>query len=251
MTFRSTQALCPMLVLMLGSTVPIVSLTARSAHSPQVAASPQDRLAALKKSLQDSQTRIRGYEWVETTIISLKGEEKSRRQQRCYYGADGALQKVPIGDAPAAAPPPAGGRRGGRLKAKIVENKKDDMKEYMERAAALIHQYLPPNPADIQRAQAAGHVTIGGPDPKQPHVDIADYLKPGDRLSIELDAAANRLLGLSVSSYLDKPDEVVSVGVEMASLPDGTSYTAQTTLDATAKNIRVVIQNAGYRHLSR
>jgi hypothetical protein len=32
-------------------------------------------------------------------------------------------------------------------------------------------------------------------------------------------------------------------------LSDGTSYTAQTTLDAAAKEIRVVIQNAGHHPL--
>ena len=46
-----------------------------------------------------------------------------------------------------------GGRGGGRLKEKIVENKKDEMAEYMEKAAALIHQYVPPDPEQIQKAK--------------------------------------------------------------------------------------------------
>jgi hypothetical protein len=33
----------------------------------------------------------------------------------------------------------------------------------------------------------------------------------------------------------------------MNTLPDGALYAAQTTLDAKAKNVRVVIQNAGHR----
>ena len=78
-----------------------------------------------------------------------------------------------------------------------------------------------------------------------------DYLKPGDRLSIDVDAAANRLLGLTVASYLDQPDDAVVLAVQLGALTDGTSYTAQTTLDAAAKNIRVVIQNAGHRPLAR
>src|SRR6185369_7425879 len=97
--------------------------------------------------------------WVETTSISLKGEEKSRKQQRCYYGADGKLQKIAMGTpAPAPAPPAPSGGRSGRLKAKVVENKKDEMKDYMEKAASLIQQYLPPKPEDIQRAKDAGKV---------------------------------------------------------------------------------------------
>ena len=81
---------------------------------------------------------------------------------RCYYGADGKLQKLPMGDAPAAAPAPAArsGGRGGRVKGAIVENKKDEMKDYMERAAALIHQYVPPNPAKIQSVKDAKKLAV-------------------------------------------------------------------------------------------
>jgi hypothetical protein len=50
-------------------------------------------VGALKATLAASQATLRQYEWIETTVVSLKGEEKSRKQQRCYYGADGTLQK--------------------------------------------------------------------------------------------------------------------------------------------------------------
>src|SRR5262249_49937201 len=85
---------------------------------------PEQRVAALKQSMQQSQTRLHQYEWIETTIIKLKGEEKSRKVMRCYYGADGKLTKVPMPDAApkAEAKPERGGRGGGRLKAKVVES---------------------------------------------------------------------------------------------------------------------------------
>ena len=78
----------------------------------------------------------------------MKGEEKSRKQNRCYYGADGKVQKVAIGRR-AEAPREQGGGRGteeggGAIKGAIVENKKDDIQDYMEQAAALIHSYVPP-----------------------------------------------------------------------------------------------------------
>jgi hypothetical protein len=228
-----------------------ISLGAQS-QPPAPGPTPQERVAALKQTLQESQTRIRNYEWIETTIVSLKGEEKSRNQKRCYYGADGTLQKLPVGGAPSPQPEPqSGGRRGGRLKAKVVENKKDDMKEYVERAAALVKQYVPPNPADIQRAKDAGKVTTGTAGPGRARLEFVDYIKPADRLSIDVDPTANRLLGLAVATYLDKPEDAVTLAVELGSLNDGTSYTAQTTLDATAKQIRIVIQNAGYRPVVR
>ena len=41
------------------------------------------------------------------------------------------------------------------MKGKIVENKKDEMQDYMERAVTLIHTYVPPSPAQIQKAKDA------------------------------------------------------------------------------------------------
>jgi len=246
MTSCPTQTMCVVAIVTLGA-----SFAARSPAAPQAGPSPKERVAALKQSMQESQTKLRQYEWIETTIISLKGEEKSRTQKRCYYGADGTLQKVPMGSpAPAQQPSASGGRRGG-VKAKVVENKKEDMKEYMERAAALVQQYVPPKPADIQRAKDAGKVTANPAGPGLVRLEFPDYVKPGDRLSIDVDAAANQLRGLSVASYLDQADDAVALAVELGTLADGTSYTAQTTLDAAAKKIRVVIQNAGHHPLAR
>ncbi len=72
-------------------------LVAQGAQPP----SPDQIVAGLKQNLAESQKRLRQYEWIETTIISLKGEEKARKQARAYYGADGKLTKVPMGTPPA------------------------------------------------------------------------------------------------------------------------------------------------------
>src|SRR4249919_198203 len=111
-----------------------------AAQQPAPAGGAPDRVAAFKQSMQEGLARIRTYEWVETTIISLKGEEKARKQNRAYYGADGKVQKVPIGGAPPAAKDGGGGGRrgGGKLKEKVVENKKEDIQDYMENAVKLI-----------------------------------------------------------------------------------------------------------------
>lgn len=209
---------------------------------------PPERVAALKQSMAASQKRLRQYEWIETTVISMKGEEKSRKQQRCYYGADGTLQKVPIEESAAA---PSGGRRGGRLKQRVVENKKEEMQDYMERASSLVHHYVPPNPDLIESARNAGKLAIRPGPAGQVGLDFTDYLKQGDRLGIEMDAKANRLLAVNVASYLDGPDDAVTLAVQFGVLEDGTSHVAQSTLDAKAKSVRVVIQNSGYRPIGR
>jgi hypothetical protein len=227
-------------------------------NAQQPAAAPaaaKDSVAALKQSLAQGQALVRKYEWVETTIISLKGEEKARKQNRVYYGADGKLQKTPIGEAAPPTQQASGGRGGGRgrgkVKEQIVENKKEDMQEYMQKAVALVHQYMPPKPELIQAAKDAGRVTPQSQGDGRVKLEIAQYLQPGDKLSIDVDAAASHLLGVAVETYLEKKDDPVTLAVQMATLPDGAFYAAQTTLDAKAKNIRVVIQNSGYRPSSK
>src|SRR6187401_2800196 len=110
------------LVIVVVSTVTVLSVASGAAQAPPT---PDQLVATLKQNLSESQKRLRQYEWVETTVISLKGEEKARKQQRAYYGADGKLTKTPIGEPkPAAAQQGGGGGRGSRVKKQIVENKK-------------------------------------------------------------------------------------------------------------------------------
>jgi hypothetical protein len=213
--------------------------------TPQGAPSPEQRVAALKQSIQESQAQLRKYEWIQTTIVSLKGDEKNRKQERCYYGADGTVQKVLLDDQSAAPP------QGGRLKQRIVANKKEDMKEYMDAAVSLIEQYVPPKPADIDSAKTRQTIAIRPGQGGRVRVAFTDYIKPGDQLAVDVDGAANRVLGVSVNTYLDTAQDAVTLAVGFRTLPDGTSYAAQTTLTAPAKNITVVVQNSGHRPVER
>jgi hypothetical protein len=235
----------------------VISLAPRlEAQQPPPAGGGQpDQVAALKQSIVEGTKKLAQYEWVETTVISLKGEEKSRKINRCYYGADGKVQKVPL-DQPAAKPEAQGGGRpgrrgGGKVKDQIVENKKDDMTDYMQRAAALIHSYVPPSPAQIQAVKDGGRLSATPQAGGKVRLELKQYLKAGDALTIDLDPAANRLLAVGVNSYLDKPEDVVTLAVQMNTLADGAFYAAQTTLDAKAKNVQVVITNSGHKPMAR
>jgi len=209
------------------------------AQAPQP--SLQERVAALKTTFATSQANLRQYEWIETTVVSLNGEEKSRKQQRCYYGADGVLQKVLVD----ASPPPA--TKPG-LRGRIIANKKAELTAYMQSAVSLVKSYVPPDPARIQASKDAGKVTIQVLDPgKRAQVNFRDYQKPGDNLAIVIDLANNVVAGLGVSSYLDSPTDIVTLDAKMGQLNDGTIYTSDTTLNASAKNLTVTVQNTGYR----
>jgi hypothetical protein len=50
---------------------------------------------------------------------------------------------------------------------------------------------------------------------------------------------------------VDQADDAAALAVPFGTLRNGTSYPAQTTLDAAAKKIRVVIQTAGHHPLAQ
>ena len=224
-----------------------ISLLALVLASPGIAVaqgpqpSVQERVAALKSTFAASQANLRQYEWIETTVVSLNGEEKSRKQQRCYYGADGVLQKVLVDASP---PPPA---KPG-LRGRIIAHKTAELTDYMKSAVALVKSYVPPDPARIQASQNAGKVSIQVLDPgKRAQVNFHDYQKPGDNLAVVLNLTNNVVAGVGVSSYLDSPTDVVTLDAKMGQWNDGTIYTSDITLNAAAKNLTVTVQNAGYR----
>jgi hypothetical protein len=207
------------------------------AQSPDV----QQRVAALKQSVAKDQQSIRQYEWIETTVISLKGDQKSRQQKQCYYGADGVLQKVPV-----SASPPPDKKRG--IRGRIVEKKTAELTDYMKQAVALVKTYVPPDPARIQAVKDAGKVSVDLPGGgRGARVNFSGYGRPGDLLSIEVDPASNRVIGLTVGSYLDDAKDTVTLDVRFASLDDGTGYPATELLVAKAKDLSVSVTNSGYR----
>ena len=209
------------------------------AQAPQP--SLQERVAALKSSFAASQVALRQYEWIETTVVSLNGEEKSNKQQRCYYGADGALQKVLID----ASPPPA--TKPG-LRGRIIANKKAELTDYMQRAVGLVKSYVPPDPSKLQAVKDAGKVSIQMLDPgKRAQLNFHDYQLPGDNLAIAIDITNNIVSGVGVSTYLDSATDVVTLSADMGQLNDGTIYTSSVTLNAAAKNLIVTVKNSGYR----
>ena len=60
----------------------LVMSAAAARPAGQAAPTPDQIVAALKQNLAESQKRLRQVQWIETTVISLKGEQKSRKQQR-------------------------------------------------------------------------------------------------------------------------------------------------------------------------
>ena len=221
----------------------LLSVASPIAAQQPAAPGGTDHVAAVKQSLAQSAAALRQYQWVETTAVSIKGEEKSRTQNTCYYGADGKVQKTPIAAAPASDSRDKRGVRG-----KIVENKKEDISESAKEAVALVKQYVPPDPARIQAAKDAGKLSVVPPDPQgRAQVVIKDYVKAGDSLTIDVNAVTDVISGVTVATFTDSAKDAVALKVSFGALPDGTVYAAAIHLDVAAQNLAVAIENSGYK----
>jgi len=203
-----------------------------------------ERIASLKATLAESQVALRQYQWIETTVVSVKGEEKSRKQEQCYYGADGKLQKVLLSESASESP-----KRG--LRGLIAEKKKEEMTGYMQEAVWLVRQYIPPDPSRIQAVKDAGKVALQLLEPgKRVRMVFMDYLKSGDSLSLDVDLTNNHPLSANVKSYLDSDKEPVTLAITFGTLNDGTTYVSSSMLDAKGKELNVTVENSGYRKMT-
>jgi hypothetical protein len=201
----------------------------------------QQKLAAVQQSMAENKQKLQQYQWIETTQITLKGDAKPPTQNLCSYGADGRVQKTPIG-------PPPEQPSGGRAKEKIITKKKEEMQDYMGNVKALLSLYVPPDPQKMQKAYQAGKVSLN-PAGGAVNLIFKDYALPGDQMTLTFDTAARKISSLNINTYMEEPKNAVTLQVQMASLPDGTNYVQQTVLNAAAKQMVVTTTNSKYQKL--
>lgn len=202
----------------------------------------QETIGMIKKNLADSKEKIKKYEWIETTTTFMKGEQKALKQNQCYYSVDGKLTRVQTGATTQSKGP-------GGLRGKIAANKKEELSDYVKKSIAKVQTYLPPDPGKIQKIYADGKVSIQVLEPgKKFKLSFPDYNEKGDMLTVSLDKVAQKIMALSVTTSVDNPQEKVVFNITYNNLPDGTQYAGNTTLDAQAQNLKIVIENSGFKN---
>jgi hypothetical protein len=201
----------------------------------------QEKVAAVKQSMAANKQQLSQYQWIETTQLTLKGDQKPPTQDMCQYGPDGTVQKTPMGPPPA---PPS----GRRLKQKVIANKTAEMKDYMGDVKSLIAMYVPPAPQRIEQARQANNISLN-PGGGVVNLVFTNFVQQGDQMIIAFDTAAKKVVSLNINTYMGQEKDAVTLQVQMASLPDGTNYTQQTVLDAKAKQLVVTTTSSDYRRL--
>ena len=220
--------------------IPILAFgLALAAQSPEL----QQKAAAAKEAAARNQQALRSYSWITKTELSLKGEVKNTKIESCQYGPDGQVHKTELSDPPA----PQEKKRG--VRGKVIAKKTGEMKKELEDSAALVHSYIPPTAEKIQAAIAAGKLSIS-PGAGTAAIRFADYNKPGDSLTLTMDSASKSIEKIAIDTYLETPEDKVTLNVSFQSLPDGTNYAASTVLSIPGDKIEVQVENSNYQKLA-
>lgn len=203
----------------------------------------QQKLAAVKASASENQQRLHQYTWTETTTITANGRQMPPKVATASYGADGKVHKIPVEGNSSEA---SRGRRGGRLMQRVMQKKKAEMKDYAQQVSHVIGLYVPPSPQKMEQAFKAKKVSFNHSG-NMADLVFKDYALRGDSMTIGIDKASHKMRSLDVKTYLDTPQDPVTLAVQFASLPDGTNHPSRTVLDAQGKHLHVVTTNTDYR----
>jgi hypothetical protein len=191
--------------------------------------------------MAENTAKLKQYTYMQKTQVYFKGELKRTKLSQVHFDTTtGEKVVVPMSSDDSDQQPDQG--RGGRLRARIVEKKRDEMKEYVERLVGLMHQYLPPNPDRIKAAMPRAEITppAGG----SAKIALSNYLKPGDKETFAIGSESKRLDQIAISSSLD--DDPVSFTVDFARLPDDTNYPSMATIKSEAKGLEIRVTTSDY-----
>jgi hypothetical protein len=207
----------------------------------------QARVTELKESSAKNKQELAQYTWTERVTISLKGQQRKQERFQVRMGPDGKPIKTPID-----APSQDQSARGGRLRQRIVEKKKEEFEDYAQSMKDLAPQYIPPEKDLIQDAYAKGNISItpgAGGQPGRVQFLIHNYIRRGDSVTIVFDKDQKQLVSISIHSWIDDPSDVMNLSVRFDKLPNGPSHATGATMEGVRKQLTVVTQNDNYRKL--
>lgn len=195
---------------------------------------------------KENAQKLKAYTWKQRLELQLKGETKKVLLNQMRYDVDGKQQKTPLSTGEPEQQAPAAGRRGGRLKAKVIENKKEEFKEMMEGLAALVISYGHIPPDQLKAALSQANV-IPGQDQLQgaAGVQMASVMQSGDSLTVWVDTKTLLFRRIEInSSYEKKP---VTVTADYSAVSGGPNYMAKAVLQYPAKELLLRIDNFEYQ----
>ena len=211
-------------------------------QGPMIREAIQRKLAAIKESAAANKAALRQYAWTETVVLTARGEQRPPKTFMCKYGPDGNVVRTPTG-------PPQQQGGGGPLKQRMMEKAKEEFEAEMQKIRATIGLYVPPDGQKMEQAFQSGNANIDRPGAGEGGLDFKNYAKPGDSMALDFNMNTKKLSGLNVHTYLDDPSQAMSLAVQFATLPDGTNYSSNITIQVPSKSMAVNITNSNYQKI--
>jgi hypothetical protein len=195
------------------TTVVVVLALHATAQQPQ-------QLNPLLAGMSANAKQLRQYSFKQRTEIYVAGDLKNAKLDDVHYSTSGERISIPLNEQK---PPAESHRRGlgARLVAKKIEEKKEEMKDYVERLMALSSRYLSPEPGKLQAAMANAEITTGGGN-DQLRITLNHYVKHGDRMTMSFNAATKKPTRTEVHTTLD--DGPVAIVLTYDEIHDGPTY---------------------------
>ena len=202
-----------------------------------LAQSPTEIGEAIGQSMKQNTANLRQYTYKRRTEIAVKGEVRSVRVDLVRF-VGGEMEAIPLSQPPQQ--PAPGGIRG-----RIVEKKKEEMGEYMERLTSLCQRYLAPGGGDMQDLlQKASFSFSGQGGEKQVRIVVTGDVKLSDSVAMTFDLATHKPVQTQVRTDLD--GDPVAISVDYSTLPDGTAYPARSVISYPKHEIRISMDSFDY-----
>jgi hypothetical protein len=215
---------------------------AASAQNPQL----QERVAEIRQASTQNKQLLAQYTWQEQQTVSIKGEVKKQTEYQVRLGPDGKQQKMQISPQQQS----SNGRRERGLRGRVVEKKKAEFEDYAKQVAALAQSYAHPDPQRMQQLFQQGNITLGsGGAPGEVRMVIHNYLKQGDSVTIVFSREQKALQSINVASFLDNPQDAVTISAQYAQIPGGPNHVSTMTVNGVSKHLTVTMQNSNYQKM--
>jgi hypothetical protein len=228
-TLRAIFVACTNAIILFGAMLAI-------AQNPQI----EEKLMAIKQSMDRNKQKLAQYTWTETEIISIKGSVKNTKTYQVMM-ANGQQQKNLVNDQKASS-----GGREGRLKERVIEKKTEEYEQYGQQISSLAKEYTTPSPDRLMQAKQQGNLSLQ-PGTGTVSLVIKSFVKPNDQVTLTISEQTHAPVSVRVNSYLNDPSDAVNISAQFAQLPDGTNHVANTTINGVSKELTVQDENSNYQ----